>query len=61
MVLTRSQRTITLQSLPRELLARCFEFLPFAEVQPYDAMNEGPRVSIFRNREGEDLSFFEPF
>ena len=25
------------------------------------AMNEGPRVSIFRNREGEDLSFFEPF
>ena len=59
MVLTRSQRTITLQSLPRELLAHCLEFMPFAEVQPY--MNEGPRVSIFRNREGEDLSFFAPY
>ena len=36
MVLTRSQRTITLQSLPRELVAHCLEFLPFAEVQPYE-------------------------
>ncbi len=31
MVQTRSQRTITIQSLPRELLAHCLAFLPFAE------------------------------
>ena len=36
MVQTRSQRTITIQSLPRELAAHCLEFLPFAEVQPYE-------------------------
>ena len=36
MVQTRSQRTITIQSLPRELLSLCLEFLSFAEVQPYE-------------------------
>ena len=32
MVQTRSQRTITIQSLPRELLAHCLAFLPFADM-----------------------------
>ena len=94
MVLTRSQRTITIQSLPRELVALCLEFLPFAEVQPYEpkvtwsyggprrvldakrvsknfrsaaryALTRGRwrplRLFCERGKEGEDLSFFEPF
>ncbi len=56
MVLTRSQRTITIQSLPRELLAHCLAFLPFAEVQPYEPKRERSYFGLRRILDAKRVS-----
>ena len=56
MVQTRSQRTITLQSLPRELLSLCLEFLPFAEVQPYEPKRERSYFGLRRILDAKRVS-----